>query len=65
MLNTARIMMPDAPGLPNFKWLPIAYHGRASSVAVSGTDFARPWGQLPPASGEPVYAPCRRLDYEF
>jgi fumarylacetoacetase len=66
MLNTARIMMPDAPPLPNFKWLPIAYHGRASSVAVSGTDFPRPWGQLQPGGGaDPVYTPCRRLDYEF
>ena len=67
MMNTARIMLPDAPPLPHFKWLPIAYHGRASSVLVSGTDVRRPWGQTRPAAadGSPLFQPCRRLDYEL
>ncbi|QQS13362.1 MAG: fumarylacetoacetase [Rhodospirillales bacterium] len=57
---------PDQPLLPNYKWLPIAYHGRASSIRVSGQRFHRPKGQLkPPEANAPVYAPCRRLDYEL
>jgi len=66
MTNTARVFMPDAPPLPHFKWLPIAYHGRASSVEVSGAECRRPSGQIR-ISGQdtPVYAPCTRLDYEM
>jgi fumarylacetoacetase len=61
-----RLFRPDAPLLPNYKWLPIAYHGRASSVVVSGQDFARPRGQLMPAgAARPELAPTRRLDYEL
>ncbi|MBL8674016.1 MAG: fumarylacetoacetase, partial [Rhodospirillales bacterium] len=57
---------PDQPLLPNYKWVPIAYHGRASSIRVSGQRFHRPKGQLkPPEANAPVYAPCRRLDYEL
>jgi fumarylacetoacetase len=60
------IARPDAPLTPNFQWLPIAYHGRASSVVVSGTPFKRPMGQsLPPGGSAPVYGPCARLDYEL
>jgi fumarylacetoacetase len=51
--------------MPNFKWLPIAYHGRASSVVVSGTPVRRPQGQAKaPDAPAPVFGPSRRLDYE-
>ena len=64
--NVGRVMRPDDPLTPNFQWLPIAYHGRASSVVISGTPFKRPMGQaMPPGASAPVYGPCRRLDYEL
>ncbi len=64
--NVGRVIRPDDPLTPNFQWLPIAYHGRASSVVVSGTAFHRPHGQaLPPGAKAPVYGPCARLDYEL
>src|SRR5436190_15950928 len=56
---------PDNPLLPNFKWIPIGYHGRASSTVVSGTSVRRPKGQVKPADAPaPAYGPTRRLDYE-
>jgi len=59
-------LRPDNPLLPNYKWLPIGYHGRASSIRVSGYDFARPMGQvLPPGAARPELAATRRLDYEL
>jgi fumarylacetoacetase len=61
-----RLFRPDNPLLPNYRWVPIAYHGRASSVRVSGCDFRRPLGQLLPAGAtQPILAPARRLDYEL
>ncbi|HEX2566155.1 MAG TPA: fumarylacetoacetase [Burkholderiales bacterium] len=63
--NVGRMFRPDNPLLPNFKWIPIGYHGRASSIVVSGTPIRRPRGQLKAADQpEPVFAPSRRLDYE-
>lgn len=61
------LFRPDNPLLPNYKWLPIGYHGRASSINVSGADFARPAGQVRPAPGSdtPSYSPSQRLDYEL
>lgn len=60
-----RLLRPDQPLLPNYKWMPIAYHGRASSVCVSGSPIARPRGQIRPSGAEePVVAASRRLDYE-
>lgn len=58
---------PDNPLLPNYKWVPIGYHGRASSIGVSGQQFARPVGQTRPATegGTPGFGPCKRLDYEL
>ncbi len=58
---------PDNPLLPNYKWVPIGYHGRASSIGVSGQVFPRPCGQTRPANeGEtPAFGPCKRLDYEL
>jgi fumarylacetoacetase len=64
--NVGRVIRPDAPLTPNFQWLPIAYHGRASSVVASGTAFRRPHGQaLPRGAQAPVYGPCGRLDFEL
>jgi len=52
--------------MPNFRWMPIAYHGRASSIGVSGQDVRRPLGQsLPPGAAAPVFGPCRSQDYEL
>ncbi|MEB2538449.1 fumarylacetoacetate hydrolase family protein, partial [Micrococcus luteus] len=57
---------PDNPLLPNYKYVPIGYHGRASSVRVSGAPVIRPRGQIMlPDAQQPTYAPCRRLDYEL
>ena len=60
-----KMFRPDAPLLPNYKWVPIGYHGRASSVVVSGTSVQRPNGQTKaPEAAAPAFGPCRRLDYE-
>jgi fumarylacetoacetase len=64
--NVGKVFRPDNPLLPNYKYVPIGYHGRASSVRVSGTPVRRPKGQLKsPDSEVPRYAPCERLDYEL
>ena len=61
-----RMFRPENPLLPNYKWVPIAYHGRASSIGVSGQAFHRPVGQLmPPRAERPEVGPARRLDYEL
>jgi len=64
--NTGRQFRPDNPLLPNYKYLPVAYHGRASSIVVSGTPIRRPQGQRKPAH-EPVpsLGPSRNLDFEL
>lgn len=57
---------PDKALLPNWKHLPVAYHGRASSIFVSGTNFHRPKGQLcPDESQPPFFSPTKRLDIEL
>lgn len=64
--NVGRLFRPDQPLLPNYKWVPIGYHGRASSIGVSGQVFPRPWGQiLDPSSGRPTLRPTARLDFEL
>jgi fumarylacetoacetase len=64
--NIGKLFRPDNPLLPNYKWVPIGYHGRASSIGVSGQSFARPVGQtLPAGATEPAFGPCKRLDYEL
>ena len=64
--NIGRLFRPDNPLLPNYKWVPIGYHGRASSIGVSGQSFPRPVGQImPPGTDKPVLAPSKRLDYEL
>jgi fumarylacetoacetase len=61
-----RLFRPDNPLLPNYKWVPIGYHGRASSIIVSGQDFHRPIGQTRGPDAEvPTVGPSRRLDYEL
>jgi fumarylacetoacetase len=64
--NSGRLLRPDNPLLPNYKHIPVAYHARASSIRVSGTDVRRPNGQRKPQSAtEPDFGPCRYLDYEL
>jgi fumarylacetoacetase len=61
-----KLFRPDAPLLPNYKYVPIGYHGRASSVRPSGVAFHRPHGQRkPPGADAPEFGPCRNLDYEL
>jgi fumarylacetoacetase len=63
--NVGRLFRPDTPLLPNYKHVPIAYHGRTSSIVVSGTPVRRPWGQTKSASDpSPAFRPSQRLDYE-
>ena len=64
--NIGSLFRPDNPLLPNYQWVPIAYHGRSSSIAVSGQSFPRPCGQLKSTESDtPVVGPCQRLDYEL
>ena len=64
--NVGRLFRPDQPLMPNYKHVPIAYHGRASSVRASGAPVRRPNGQRKPAKDtEPSFGPSRNLDYEL
>ena len=64
--RVGKLFRPDNPLLTNYKYVPIGYHGRASSIVVSGTEIRRPNGQTKPAnSSEPVFGPSRSLDYEL
>jgi fumarylacetoacetase len=64
--NVGKLFRPDSPLLPNYKYLPIGYHGRASSVRVSGEPVIRPNGQRKaPDADAPEYGPTNRLDYEL
>ena len=64
--NIGKLFRPDAPLLPNYKWVPIGYHGRSSTIGVSGESFHRPSGQtMPPGATVPSLGPSKRLDYEF
>ncbi len=64
--NVGRLFRPDNPLLPNYKYVPIGYHGRASSIVVSGADIKRPSGQTRPSESEaPRFGPSKRLDYEL
>ena len=61
-----KLFRPDQPLMPNYKWVPIGYHGRASSIGVSGQVFKRPNGQTKaPDAAEPTFGPSKRLDYEL
>jgi fumarylacetoacetase len=64
--RVGKLMRPDNPLLPNYKWVPIGYHGRGSSIRVSGLEFHRPTGQiLPPGAQSPIVSPSKRIDYEL
>ena len=64
--NVGKLFRPDNPLLPNYKHVPIGYHGRASTIRPSGADVRRPKGQtLPAGQSEPSFGPCARLDYEL
>lgn len=61
-----RLFRPDNPLTPNYQWVPIGYHGRSSSISVSGQSFLRPWGQTMLAgTAQPTVAPSKRLDCEL
>ena len=65
-MNVGKLFRPDNPLLPNYKWIPIGYHGRASSIHVSGENFTRPAGQIKPTgAGAPEFQPSRKLDLEL
>jgi fumarylacetoacetase len=65
--RVGRLFRPENPLLPNYMYVPIGYHGRASSIVVSGTPIRRPSGQSRPAApgGEPGFGPSKSLDYEL
>ena len=64
--NIGKQFRPDNPLLPNYKWVPIGYHGRSSSIGVSGQSFKRPKGQVkPPDADAPVLKPSARMDIEL
>lgn len=65
--NVGAMFRPENPLLPNYRHLPVGYHGRASSIVISGSRIQRPNGQLSPSEGEsnPTFGPSQRLDYEL
>lgn len=64
--NVGALFRPDNPLLPNYKWIPIGYHGRSSSIAISGQQVHRPNGQTrAPDQDAPQFGPCKRLDFEL
>ena len=64
--NVGKLFRPDKPLLPNYKYLPVGYHGRTSSIVLSGTSINRPQGQRKsPQESVPTFAPSRLLDYEM
>jgi fumarylacetoacetase len=63
--TVGKLFRPDNPLLPNYKWVPIGYHGRASSIGVSGQRFRRPLGQTKGEGDAPRFGPSKRLDYEL
>lgn len=64
--NIGSMFRPDNPLMPNYRHLPVGYHGRASTVVLSGTPIRRPMGQLKPDdNAPPMFGPCRLLDYEL
>ena len=64
--NIGKLLRPDNPLLPNYKWIPIGYHGRSSSIGISGQELRRPVSQvMRPGATEPVLAASARMDYEL
>ena len=65
--NVGKLFRPDTPLFPNYKYVPIGYHGRASSIIISGAEVQRPSGQTMPSGGgakTPAFGPTQMLDYE-
>jgi len=63
--NVGKLFRPDNPLLPNYKYIPIGYHGRASSLVPSGTPVRRPCGQTRDGDADPIFGPTKALDYEL
>ncbi|MFY0644784.1 MAG: fumarylacetoacetase [Bacteroidia bacterium] len=64
--NVGKMFRPDNPLLPNWKHIPVGYHGRSSSIVISGTDIKRPHGQtMAPDANSPSYGPSKRMDLEL
>ncbi len=64
--NVGKMFRPDNPLLPNWRWLPVGYHGRSSSIVVDGTSIRRPHGQiLPKGSDTPIFSASQQLDFEL
>jgi fumarylacetoacetase len=64
--NIGKMFRPDQPLMPNYKWIPIGYHGRASSIVVSDSEIRRPSGQtMPDGATAPNFGPSKVLDYEL
>src|SRR5258705_12075115 len=63
--TVGKLFRPQDPLMPNYKWVPIGYHGRGSSIRRSGQHFGRPTGQLKGEADVPVLSPTQRLDYEL
>jgi fumarylacetoacetase len=63
--NVGKLFRPDSPLLPNYKYIPIGYHGRASSLVVSGTSIHRPSGQTREGNADPKFGATKALDYEL
>lgn len=63
--RVGKLFRPDNPLLPNYKYVPIGYHGRASSIVMSGAEIRRPFGQTKVADGDVMFGPSRSLDYEL
>ncbi len=64
--NIGRMFRPDQPLMPNYKWIPIGYHGRASSIVISGSPIRRPSGQtMDDNAAAPAFGPSKVLDYEL
>lgn len=63
--TVGKLFRPDNPLMPNYKWVPIGYHGRASSIVVSDTPVRRPMGQTKGSAEIPQFGPSQRLDYEL
>jgi fumarylacetoacetase len=62
--NVGRLFRPDNPLMPNYRWMPVAYHGRSSSIVPSPCEVVRPRGQIRTGEAPPQFAPTRMLDYE-
>src|SRR6202030_4836520 len=63
--NVGKLFRPDNPLLPNYKYIPIGYHGRASSLVPTESPVVRPWGQTREGEADPKFAPTKALDYEL